>query len=234
MSFIGSEAAPPPKTSARDKIGIQNHRRSKLKQNFYIAVFFRPPLNTHSEGDSGRAILNQHGWRHVNHERAGRKCEFGASRGYEQQLEDIANGRRRMNEAFGDGWSPVFTPPWSRRAEETFRALDQLGFAALSKSHDGRPATGYKFREISITFDLYRWNGGPAMQSPESIVEELITQMNELDTIGILLRHKVMDSTALSLLGRLIGMLRIYLGVRFHTFQSLPSLGARAPLRAES
>ena len=142
MSFIGSEAAPPPKTSARDKIGIQNHRRSKLKQNFYIAVFFRPPLNTHSEGDSGRAILNQHGWRHVNHERAGRKCEFGASRGYEQQLEDIANGRRRMNEAFGDGWSPVFTPPWSRRAEETFRALDQLGFAALSKSHDGRPATG--------------------------------------------------------------------------------------------
>jgi len=72
------------------------------------------------------------------------------------------------------------------------------------------------------------------MQSPESIVEELITQMNELDTIGILLRHKVMDSTALSLLGRLIGMLRIYLGVRFHTFQSLPSLGARAPLRAES
>jgi len=234
MSFIGSEAAPPPKTSARDKIGIQNHRRSKLKQNFYIAVFSRPPLNTHSEGDSGRAILNQHGWRHVNHERAGRKCEFGASRGYEQQLEDIANGRRRMNEAFGDGWSPVFTPPWSRRAEETFRALDQLGFAALSKSHDGRPATGYKFREISITFDLYRWNGGPAMQSPESIVEELITQMNELDTIGILLRHKVMDSTALSLLGRLIGMLRIYLGVRFHTFQSLPSLGARAPLRAES
>lgn len=172
--------------------------------------------------------LNQHGWRHVNHEREGRKCEFGASRSYEQQLEDIAKGQRRMNEAFGDGWSSVFTPPWNRCAEETFRALDQLGFAALSKSHDGHPATGYKFREISITFDPCRWKGDPAMKSPESIIEELVTQVNELDTIGIMLHHKVMDTTAFSLLERLIGTLRIFPGVRFHTFQSLLSLGARA------
>jgi len=71
------------------------------------------------------------------------------------------------------------------------RALDQLGFAALSKSHDERPATGHKFREISITLGLYRWKGEPAMKSPESFIEELATQMNELDTIGIMLRHKV-------------------------------------------
>jgi Polysaccharide deacetylase len=168
--------------------------------------------------------LNQHGWRHVNHEREGRKCEFGASRSYEQQLEDIGKGRRRMNEAFGDGWSPVFTPPWNRCVEETFRALDQLGFAALSKSHDKHPATGYGFREISITFDLYRWKGEPAMKSPESIAEGLAAQLNELDTIGIMLHHKVMDSTAFFLLERLIEMLRVYPGVRFHTFQSLLSL----------
>jgi len=31
---------------------------------------------------------------------------------------------------------------------------------AVSKSHDERPATGHKFREISITLDLYRWKGG--------------------------------------------------------------------------
>jgi hypothetical protein len=178
--------------------------------------------------------LNQHGWRHVNHEREGRKCEFGASRSYEQQLEDIANGRRRMDEAFGDGWSPVFTPPWNRCAEVTFRALDQLGYAALSKSNDEHPATGYKFREISITFDLYRWKGEPAMKSPESIIEELATQINELDTIGIMLHHKVMDSTAFSLVKRLIETFRIYPGVRFHTFQSLVSLGARPSFRAEA
>jgi hypothetical protein len=176
--------------------------------------------------------LNQHGWRHVNHEREGRKCEFGASRSYEQQLEDIADGQRRMNEAFGDGWSPVFTPPWNRCAEVTFRALDQLGYAALSKSHDEHPATGHKFREISITLDLNRWKGDPAMKSPESIIGELVTQMYELDTIGIMLHHKVMDSTAFSLLERLIETLRAYPRVRFHTFRSLLSLGESAPLRA--
>lgn len=165
--------------------------------------------------------LNQHGWRHTNHEREGRKCEFGASRSFEQQFEDIANGQRRMNEAFGDRWSPVFTPPWNRCAEETFRALDQLGFAALSKIRGRQPIVGHKFREISITFDPYRWKGEPAMKSPESIIEELVTQMNELDTVGIMLHHKVMDSTAFFLLERLIETLRIYPGVRFHTFQSL-------------
>jgi len=70
------------------------------------------------------------------------------------------------------------------------------------------------------------------MKSPESIIEELATQMNELDTIGIMLHHKVMDSTAFSLLERLIETLRIYPGVRFHTFQSLLSLGARPSSRA--
>ena len=62
---------------------------------------------------------------------------------------------------------------------------------AVSNSHDERPATGHKFREISITLDLYRWKGEPAMKSPESVIEELATQMNELDTIGIMLRHSL-------------------------------------------
>src|SRR5215813_11805038 len=45
--------------------------------------------------------LNQHGWRHDNHEREGRKYEFGASRTYAEQLADVAQGQARMTEAFG-------------------------------------------------------------------------------------------------------------------------------------
>ena len=165
--------------------------------------------------------LNQHGWRHVNHEREGRKCEFGASRCFEQQLEDIANGQMLMNDAFDEAWSPVFTPPWNRCTEATFRALDQLGFAALSKDRGKQAIAEYKFREISITLDLYRWKGEPAMKSPEQIVSELISQMNELDTIGIMLHHKVMDAAAFSLLEQVIEALRHSPSVRFHTFQSL-------------
>ncbi|MGH8247964.1 MAG: hypothetical protein ACREUU_16200, partial [Gammaproteobacteria bacterium] len=54
--------------------------------------------------------LNQHGWRHLNHEREGRKCGFGPSRTYAEQLADISQGQSRMNEAFGPRWFPVFIP----------------------------------------------------------------------------------------------------------------------------
>ncbi|MFN7999862.1 MAG: hypothetical protein U0X75_02465 [Acidobacteriota bacterium] len=37
--------------------------------------------------------LNQHGWQHRNHELMGRKCEFGPSRSYAEQFDDIARGQ---------------------------------------------------------------------------------------------------------------------------------------------
>src|SRR5688572_349425 len=114
----------------------------------------------------GMIELNQHGWRHLNHEREGRKCEFGASRTYAEQLADLTQGQARMTEAFGPNWFPVFIPPWNRCTEETRRAIDHLGFRALSGKQGGSVADGYRFKEISITLDLYRWNGGARMKSP--------------------------------------------------------------------
>src|SRR5918912_1563742 len=43
--------------------------------------------------DLGEVRLHQHGYAHVNHEPAGRKCEFGPSRGRAAQAGDIAAGR---------------------------------------------------------------------------------------------------------------------------------------------
>lgn len=165
--------------------------------------------------------LNQHGWRHLNHETEGRKCEFGASRSFDEQMTDIANGQARLNEAFGDDWSQVFTPPWNRCTTDTFRALDELGFAALSKDQGDQPVAGYGFREISISLDVFRWKGEPAMKPAEDILDELIRQTNELDTVGVMLHHKVMDSAAFGFVSQLIETLRESSAVRFHTFQSL-------------
>src|SRR5215475_3194338 len=122
--------------------------------------------------------LNQHGWRHDNYEREGRKCEFGASRTYAEQLADVAQGQARMTEAFGPNWSPVFIPPWNRCTEETRRAIDQLGFRALSAKQESSVMTGYRFEEISITLDIFRWNGGARLKPPEEIVDEMIAQLS--------------------------------------------------------
>jgi hypothetical protein len=165
--------------------------------------------------------LNQHGWLHLNHEREGRKCEFGPSRTYAEQSADIAQGRARMTEAFGPNWFPVFIPPWNRCTEETHRALDHLGFRALSAKQGGTVVTGYRFEEISITLDLYRWNEGARMKSPEEIVDDLIAQLSRRQPIGVALHHKVMDERAFSFLVSLLDTLASHPTARFHTFQSL-------------
>lgn len=173
------------------------------------------------EHDRSQFGLHQHGWQHVNHETSGRKCEFGISRSYDQQLNDIARGQQRMDEAFGQSWPRIFTPPWNRCTEETYRVLDQLGFEGLSKDNSKPLVTGYGFREISVIFDLYRWKGEPAMKSPENVSGELVAQINELDIIGIMLHHKVMDAAAFAFLEQLIETLRACPNVRFQTIQSL-------------
>ena len=165
--------------------------------------------------------LNQHGWQHVNHEPAGRKCEFGASRSFTEQLDDIAKGREVLEQAFGKAFSPVFTPPWNRCTEATYRALDQLGFLALSKLSGGEPVAGYTFRELSVTLDLFRWKGGAMMKAPDEFIRELTGQLQDMDTVGIMLHHKVMDENAFALIGKLVEELDRSEAVCLHTFQSL-------------
>ncbi|MBO0858596.1 MAG: hypothetical protein J2P21_09045 [Chloracidobacterium sp.] len=165
--------------------------------------------------------LNQHGWRHDNHELEGRKCEFGASRAYAEQLADIAQGQARMTEAFGPNWFPVFIPPWNRCTDETRRAIDQLGFRAFSAKQGSAVVTGYRFEEISISLDIYRWNGGARMKLAEDIIGELIRQLSKQQLIGVALHHKVMDDWAFAFLGSLLDTLAAHPFISFHTFQSL-------------
>jgi hypothetical protein len=183
-------------------------------------------LLAHSVGAAPAMLeLNQHGWLHLNHEREGRKCEFGPGRTYAEQLADVAQGRERMTEAFGQNWFPVFIPPWNRCTEDTYRALDHLGFRALSAKRGSSVVTGYRFEDISITLDLYRWNDGARLKTPDEVVDSLIAQSLLQQTIGVALHHKVMDERAFSFLASLLDTLGSHPAVRFHTFQSLSGAG---------
>ena len=73
--------------------------------------------------------LHQHGLAHVNHEREGRKCEFGPARDAAAQRRDIAEGRERLTGLLGDRVDPIFTPPWNRCTTDTGRVLAELGFS---------------------------------------------------------------------------------------------------------
>lgn len=167
--------------------------------------------------------LNQHGWQHTNHEHTGKKCEFGPSRRVAEQRSDIAAGQAKMNAAFGAAWFPVFVPPWNRCTEATAQALDELGFRVLSRDQGHTSFAGSQFREVPVTLDLYQWRGGAALRPIEDLTRELIQQIEQSDTIGVLLHHKVMSNEAFALLGELLQMFRQATGVEHHTFQSLLS-----------
>ncbi|MBI1762958.1 MAG: hypothetical protein HYR56_16145 [Acidobacteria bacterium] len=165
--------------------------------------------------------LNQHGWLHTNHERTGKKCEFGPGRSFDEQLADIAAGQARMNTAFGSAWFPVFIPPWNRCTEATAQALEALDFRVLSRDHGHLTFAGARFSELPGTLDLYQWRGGAALRPLEELARELIQQVEQANTIGMLLHHKVMSDEALALLGELLRLFQQTPIVECHTFQSL-------------
>jgi peptidoglycan/xylan/chitin deacetylase (PgdA/CDA1 family) len=172
--------------------------------------------------------IHQHGWQHLNHERAGRKCEFGPSRSLAQQLADLAQGQARMNSAFGPHWFPAFVPPWNRCTEHTARALDQLGFRVLSRDRGAAALTGYGFSEIPVTLDLFCWPGGARLRPAAELIEAFRQQMQTGVPVGVMLHHKVMDAAAFAFVETLLRLCRRFPNVRCQTLAQLAANNANA------
>jgi len=172
--------------------------------------------------------LNQHGWQHVNHERLGRKCEFGPSRSLANQLADLAQGQARMNIAFGANWFPAFVPPWNRCTESTARALEQLGFRVLSRDGGGPAFLGSTLCEIPVTLDLFRWRDGPQLRPVAELIEAFALQAQSGAPIGVLLHHKVMDESAFAFVEALLELCQRFPVVRCQTLAQLAALQAKA------
>lgn len=180
--------------------------------------------NTRAMG--ARLEVHQHGFRHRNHETAGRKSEFGSARSHAQQLEDIAAGQSILRERFEDTVIPAFTPPWNRCDASCERALDELGFSILSRDLSHVRAAGRRFTEIPVTLDVFAWKSGPALRTDQAVIGDLCNQLGMRDTIGILLHHKVMDARAHRLIRHVIRSISKSGFVRLNT---LGTIGTQSP-----
>ena len=151
--------------------------------------------------DAGAAIgLHQHGTRHANHESGGRKCEFGLSRSPEAQRTDLADGRARLHQAFGERLDPIFTPPWNRCAAHTPALLAGMGFAALSRDR-GAPAQ-QALPELPVDIDWSRqWREGGAAAAARALAQALRERAADGAPLGLMLHHAVMSPDELALLG---------------------------------
>ena len=146
--------------------------------------------------------LHQHGFTHRNHEREGRKCEFGPSRGLEAQRRDIEAGRDRLTDLLGDRVDPIFTPPWNRCTPDTGSALAELGFRVLSRESRTEPLCVPGVFELPVHIDWVRFallelgariaraiqSGGPVGLMFHHAVMEDMGPMSEL--LGLFAGHE--------------------------------------------
>jgi predicted deacetylase len=128
--------------------------------------------------------LHQHGFSHENHEVSGRKCEFGPSRGYEEQRRDIAAGRDALAEHGIE--TTTFTPPWNRCTPDTGRALLDLGFSVLSREHRAEPLGLDGLLEAPVHLDFARLE-------PHELDHRFAALVAGGGPVGVMFHHAVME-----------------------------------------
>lgn len=167
----------------------------------------------------GQLELIQHGYDHkVKTDRP--MGEFGGQRVFDDQLEDISNGRDIMNQWFGDKWFPAFSFPFGTYNRDTLLALDSLGYSVITtgmnlgwkrrlinflgyisrRKHIGRynivycgdTPPGFSFREYPVVLNTTK-----TYLKPDGGIQknrdELIEDWNGLknfDVLGILTHHR--------------------------------------------
>ena len=147
--------------------------------------------------------VHQHGFSHTNHEVTGRKCEFGTSRTYDDQLRDIQLGKTKLETMLGAALDPIFTPPWNRCTDTTGACLTELGFRVLSRDSTAAPLTLSELKELPISIDWFARKNGERLsyQALGTLIARAVKQRNR---VGLMLHHELMNTEERDRLGDLL------------------------------
>ncbi len=154
----------------------------------------------------GRVAVHQHGFAHINHERIGRKCEFGPARADAAQHRDIEMGWQRLQQLIGPLVQPMFTPPWNRCTLETARCLIDLGFHVLSRDASAAPLDVAGLAEVPISLDWHAHRHGVRLTLPEWGAA-LATAVSTTQPVGIMLHHAIIDEEEQEVILQLLAVL---------------------------
>jgi hypothetical protein len=150
--------------------------------------------------------IHQHGFAHTNHERFGRKCEFGGSRPHPDQYRDIQFGKMKLEGMLGSALDPIFTPPWNRCTAITGECLRDLGFRVLSRDASASLLAVSGLKELPVSIDWFAKKNGERLsfQSLGTLIARTVKQRRP---IGIMLHHELMSAAERELLGDLLVLL---------------------------
>jgi peptidoglycan/xylan/chitin deacetylase (PgdA/CDA1 family) len=166
---------------------------------------------------------HQHGWRHVNWERDGKKSEFSDQRPIEKQWKDIHQGRQKMENIFGSRFLEVFTPPWNRLSISTIKILQQLEFRGVSLA--GPLPRGVKLasplKNLRIQIDLHTRKAKDGEADFRNLLEEFTMFLSRKEPVGIMIHHQRMTPFAFEFLEALLRALNASERVRLCSLRNI-------------
>jgi len=154
-------------------------------------------------GNDNLWCWHQHGWRHKNHERAGKRSEFGAERRRSDIIQDLEKGRYRLENLMGSAFCPVFTPPWNRCDRRTLYALRETGCRAVSLDVGSLQPVPAELNVIPVHVDLHTRKETDAEQGRRHLMAELRSALAG-GTCGIMIHHQRMNDAAFRFLEQLL------------------------------
>jgi hypothetical protein len=163
---------------------------------------------------------HQHGWRHVNHELAGKKQEFGPRRTPDALARDIRCGRQRLWDLMGKSFYPVFTPPWNRCGQEALATLKNLEYRAVSRSRGSRPPPPPGLPSFDVNVDLHTRREDSPQAGWDNLFNELHRGITE-GWCGIMIHHQRMNSAAFDFLDILLKVLKTHNTLQLVHFKDL-------------
>ncbi|WP_321404090.1 polysaccharide deacetylase family protein [Maridesulfovibrio sp.] len=164
--------------------------------------------------------LHQHGYRHMNHEKQGKKFEFGPSREAHVIHGELERGKTKLNRLLGKHFCPLFTPPWNRCSAETMKCLVELGFNAISRSTNVSPQPPENLPDIPVNIDLHTIKESSPQKGMKTL-QKLIIEAVESGHAGFMLHHQRMNKTSQLFLHYLLGKINNTPGLRIKDIRNM-------------
>ncbi|MFQ5557787.1 MAG: hypothetical protein ACE5GB_09830 [Acidimicrobiales bacterium] len=156
--------------------------------------------------------FHQHGFAHINHQREGRKCEFGPDRPTTDAARDLFLGRRLLLDMFADRLDPVFTPPWNRCTADTALTLAELGIEVLSRDRSASSIAAAGLVELPVAVDWVRHR---------ERLDQALARASVASPVGVMLHHEVLGSWDHELVDELLALLDRHRNARVESMMTL-------------
>lgn len=163
---------------------------------------------------------HQHGWRHVSHELAGKKQEFGPGRIAVDVEKDLLQGRQRLEQILGKNFCPVFTPPWNRCSAAAMRLLQKHDYIGVSRSVNASPLPPKGLRDFFVNMDLHTRKERAPVSDWKFLLSELGNGI-AAGHLGIMIHHQRMNAAAFDFLEILFQAVKMKNELQLVSFREL-------------